>query len=82
MCSILLAALGADVVATDLSEGIRLLEQNIRENWEVITRNEGSVKAEILDWNDPCDKPLSFDVIIMIDIIYYLRVKFYITSLF
>uniref|UniRef100_A0A0R3RG02 Methyltransferase like 21D n=1 Tax=Elaeophora elaphi TaxID=1147741 RepID=A0A0R3RG02_9BILA len=75
VCSILLAALGADVVATDLAEGIKLLELNIRENWKVITRNEGSVKAEILDWNNPYDKPLSFDVLVMIDVIYYLAVK-------
>ncbi|VDO71529.1 unnamed protein product [Onchocerca flexuosa] len=74
VCSIVLAALGADVLATDLSEGIALLDRNIRENWKVITRNEGSVKAEILDWNDSYDKPLSFDVIIMIDVIYYLRI--------
>ncbi|EJW84861.1 hypothetical protein WUBG_04228 [Wuchereria bancrofti] len=73
VCSILLGALGANVVATDLLEGIKLLERNIEENWEVITRNEGFVKAEILDWNDPCDKSLSFDVIVMIDVIYYLR---------
>lgn len=76
MCSILLAALGADVVATDLSEGIKLLEYNIQENCEVITKNEGSVKAEILDWNDPYHKSFSFDVVIMIDVIYYLKVKF------
>ncbi|MCP9260566.1 hypothetical protein DINM_003556 [Dirofilaria immitis] len=73
VCSIVLAALGANVVATDLSEGIELLNRNIRGNWEVIVRNKGSVKAEILDWDGRCDKSLSFDVIIMIDVIYYLK---------
>ncbi|VDK82518.1 unnamed protein product [Litomosoides sigmodontis] len=73
VCSILLASLGANVVATDLSEGIELLERNIQENCEAITRNEGFIKAEILDWNAPCDKPLSFDVVVMIDVIYYLK---------
>lgn len=76
VCSILLASLGADVVATDLSEGIKLLKRNIRENCEAIARNGGFIKAEILDWNVPCDKPLSFDIVVMVDVIYYLRVKF------
>uniref|UniRef100_A0A915PXM7 Peptidase M1 leukotriene A4 hydrolase/aminopeptidase C-terminal domain-containing protein n=1 Tax=Setaria digitata TaxID=48799 RepID=A0A915PXM7_9BILA len=73
LCSILLAALGADVVATDLPERINLLKRNIRENREVITGNEGFIEAKILDWNDPCNKPLSFDIVVMVDTIYYLK---------
>lgn len=74
LCSIVLAALGANVVATDLAEGMKLLKRNIRENLEVVARNEGSVKAKILDWNSPSIESISFDVIVMIDVIYYLKV--------
>ncbi|VDN04016.1 unnamed protein product [Thelazia callipaeda] len=73
VCSIVLGVLGANVVATDLSDRIGLIHQNIANNLEAIVLNEGVVKVETLDWNDSCDQLIYYDVVVMIDTIYYLK---------
>lgn len=50
LLSIILAALGNKVYATDIPEILSLLETNIEHNKQVMTKN-GSVKAFALDWN-------------------------------
>lgn len=77
-----MAALGADVDATDLPGRISLLEKNIQENSKVVAGNGGSVRAKVLNWNDLSEEPLIFDAIFMVDAVYYVEVIFAISPKF
>lgn len=48
-----MAALGADVVLTDLPSIYSNLARNVRDNEDVILENGGSAQSGILDWTDP-----------------------------
>ncbi|CAO4374162.1 unnamed protein product [Caenorhabditis nigoni] len=67
VCGIALAALGADVIITDLPERIPLLEKNLAAN-KHLTGNR--VKVEVLDWMT--DKiPDGLDLVLAVDCVYY-----------
>jgi predicted nicotinamide N-methyase len=48
-----MAALGADVVLTDLPSISPNLARNARDNSETVQRNGGSTRTGVLDWNNP-----------------------------
>ncbi|CAB3406459.1 unnamed protein product [Caenorhabditis bovis] len=67
VCSLVLAALGAEVTATDLPERMPLLEKNIEKNKSLV---ENQIKAEPLDWTKN-EAPNDLDLILAVDCIYY-----------
>ncbi|GIX68555.1 protein-lysine methyltransferase METTL21D [Caerostris darwini] len=62
------AALGAEVILTDLSSVIPLLEKNIKENVDVL---KGSATASVLEWGKLEAKFPVPDLILVSDCIYY-----------
>lgn len=48
-----MAALGADVVLTDLPGIYQNLAYNARANFELVRRNGGTLRTGVLDWNNP-----------------------------
>uniref|UniRef100_A0A9J2PQ88 Uncharacterized protein n=1 Tax=Ascaris lumbricoides TaxID=6252 RepID=A0A9J2PQ88_ASCLU len=74
VCSIVLAVLGANVIATDLPERLPLLQLNISANESVLGEGGGSIKIEALNWEETNFSPSCFDVIILVDLLYYIKV--------
>ncbi|XGW31171.1 hypothetical protein V3C99_009826 [Haemonchus contortus] len=68
ICGLVLAALGADVILTDLPSRVALLQKNYEINKSACC---GSVTIQPLDWTCPGHVP-DVDVLILIDCIYYL----------
>jgi predicted nicotinamide N-methyase len=48
-----MAALGADVVLTDLPSIYPNLARNVQNNCDVVQQNKGSAKSGVLDWTEP-----------------------------
>ncbi|KAK6019243.1 peptidase family M1, partial [Ostertagia ostertagi] len=67
-----LAAIGADVIVTDLPSRVPLLKTNYEANKSVC---RGSVSIEPLDWAFPGRVP-DVDVLVLVDCIYYLESSF------
>lgn len=64
---IALAALGADVIITDLPERLALIEKNVEANRK-LTGNR--IKVQVLDWTK--DRiPEGLDMVLAIDCVYY-----------
>ncbi|XP_054708914.1 protein N-lysine methyltransferase METTL21D-like [Uloborus diversus] len=62
------AALGADVLLTDLPEFIPLIQKNIESNQDIL---KGSASASVLVWGEDVDKYPTPDIILVSDCIYY-----------
>ncbi|KHN86661.1 Protein-lysine methyltransferase METTL21D [Toxocara canis] len=73
VCSIVLAMLGAYVKATDLPERLPLLRFNVTSNEEEVKVGGGAIEVESLDWNRTVSSVSSFDVILLIDLLYYVK---------
>ncbi|KAJ4366405.1 Protein-lysine N-methyltransferase rrg1 [Neocucurbitaria cava] len=56
-----MAALGADVLLTDLPSICSNLAHNAQVNSEIVNRNGGSTRTAILDWTDPTSCKLCSD---------------------
>ncbi|XP_066497202.1 protein-lysine methyltransferase METTL21D [Hoplias malabaricus] len=67
---IMAASLGANVTVTDLEDLQPLLEMNIRENQDLVSK--GSITAKVLKWGEDVNDFLPHpDYILMADCIYY-----------
>lgn len=62
-----------DVTLTDLPETMAQLKLNLKKNEEVI-KDRGSIKAEVLDWNENV-KMEPYDFILAADCVYYSEVS-------
>ncbi|KAK0403953.1 hypothetical protein QR680_017212 [Steinernema hermaphroditum] len=71
VCSVALAAMGCDVVATDLPACLPLIERNIFANLEAIQKAGGSCVAKALDWNESFEERTPCDLLLLVDCIYY-----------
>ncbi|CAI2350743.1 unnamed protein product [Caenorhabditis sp. 36 PRJEB53466] len=67
VCGIALAALGAEVILTDLPERILLLEKNVEANRKLVNDR---VKVQVLDWKTD-DIPDGLDLVLAVDCVYY-----------
>lgn len=67
MCGIALAALGAEVVLTDLPDRIPLLEKNVGANKHLVGDR---VTTQVLDWISD-SIPDGFDLVLAVDCVYY-----------
>ncbi|KIH58955.1 putative leukotriene A-4 hydrolase [Ancylostoma duodenale] len=68
ICGLTLAALGADVIITDLPSRLPLISENYEANR---LHCSGSVTVEALDWSCPGTLP-DVDLLVLVDCIYYL----------
>ncbi|PIO59599.1 hypothetical protein TELCIR_18937, partial [Teladorsagia circumcincta] len=67
ICGLVLAAIGANVILTDLPSRVPLLETNYEANKSIC---RGSVSIKPLDWAFPGRVP-EVDVLVLVDCIYY-----------
>uniref|UniRef100_A0A1I7TXC1 Protein-lysine methyltransferase METTL21D n=1 Tax=Caenorhabditis tropicalis TaxID=1561998 RepID=A0A1I7TXC1_9PELO len=67
VCGIALAALGAEVIITDLPERIPLIKKNVEANRNV---TEGRIQIQVLDWTKDTI-PSGLDLILAVDCVYY-----------
>lgn len=67
VCGIALAALGAEVIITDLPERIQLLQKNVAANSFLM---KDRIKVEVLDWTKD-EIPKDLDLVLAVDCVYY-----------
>ncbi|VDK22552.1 unnamed protein product [Anisakis simplex] len=73
ICSIVLAMFGAQVNATDLYERLPLIQLNVSKNEQFLKATTGCVSVEAFDWNEPPPPTNHYDVVLLVDAIYYLK---------
>uniref|UniRef100_A0A8R1HZJ7 Uncharacterized protein n=1 Tax=Caenorhabditis japonica TaxID=281687 RepID=A0A8R1HZJ7_CAEJA len=67
VCGIALAALGAEVILTDLPDRLSLLDKNVEANRDLVGNR---AKTEVLDWTNG-KIPDGIDIVLAVDCVYY-----------
>uniref|UniRef100_A0A8R1J058 Uncharacterized protein n=1 Tax=Caenorhabditis japonica TaxID=281687 RepID=A0A8R1J058_CAEJA len=67
VCGIALAALGADVILTDLPDRLSLLDKNVEANRDLVGNR---AKTQVLDWTNG-KIPDGIDIVLAVDCVYY-----------